>query len=99
MPVNVAFQSALSYDSGLTPGVMVWGAISYHERSNLLRIESNLNNNSYSRALGDEPRNSEPWTTPELPPPLSLICTIPHQRVNRTKTQTHVSKTTLATSL
>ncbi|GFV33898.1 transposable element Tc1 transposase [Trichonephila clavipes] len=25
--------------SGLTPGVMVWGAISYHERSNLLRIE------------------------------------------------------------
>ncbi|GFX42853.1 uncharacterized protein TNCV_5072171 [Trichonephila clavipes] len=25
--------------SGLTPGVMVWGAISYHGRSNLLRIE------------------------------------------------------------
>ncbi|GFW68970.1 transposable element Tcb2 transposase [Trichonephila clavipes] len=25
--------------SGLTPGVMVWGAISYHGRTNLLRIE------------------------------------------------------------
>ncbi|GFW30567.1 transposable element Tc1 transposase [Trichonephila clavipes] len=25
--------------SGLTPGVMFWGAISYHGRSNLLRIE------------------------------------------------------------
>ncbi|GFX23708.1 transposable element Tc1 transposase [Trichonephila clavipes] len=25
--------------SGVTPGVMVWGAISYHERSTLLRIE------------------------------------------------------------
>ncbi|GFV52440.1 hypothetical protein TNCV_2771871 [Trichonephila clavipes] len=25
--------------SGLTPRVMVWGAISYHGRSNLLRIE------------------------------------------------------------
>ncbi|GFW45387.1 uncharacterized protein TNCV_4734941 [Trichonephila clavipes] len=31
--------------SGLTPGVMVWGAISYHEWSNLLRIEGNLINN------------------------------------------------------
>ncbi|PRD24241.1 UNVERIFIED_CONTAM: hypothetical protein NCL1_44360 [Trichonephila clavipes] len=28
---------------------MVWGAISYHERSNLLRIESNLNSNRYVR--------------------------------------------------
>ncbi|GFU71691.1 uncharacterized protein TNCV_3036311 [Trichonephila clavipes] len=26
---------------------MVWGAISYHGRSNLLRIESNLNSNRY----------------------------------------------------
>ncbi|GFU42152.1 transposable element Tcb2 transposase [Trichonephila clavipes] len=26
--------------SGLTPGVMAWGAISYHGRSNLLRIEA-----------------------------------------------------------
>ncbi|GFV88627.1 transposable element Tcb2 transposase [Trichonephila clavipes] len=28
--------------SGLTPGVMVRGAISYHGRSNLLRIEAQL---------------------------------------------------------
>ncbi|GFT70822.1 transposable element Tcb1 transposase [Trichonephila clavipes] len=33
--------------SGLTPGVMVWGVISYHGRSNLLRIEDNLNSNRY----------------------------------------------------
>ncbi|GFV09102.1 transposable element Tc1 transposase, partial [Trichonephila clavipes] len=31
--------------SGQTSGVMVWGAILYHERSNLLRIEGNLNSN------------------------------------------------------
>ncbi|GFX87955.1 transposable element Tc1 transposase [Trichonephila clavipes] len=37
--------------SGLTPGVMVCGAISYHERSNLLRIESNLNSNRYVREV------------------------------------------------
>ncbi|GFV92304.1 hypothetical protein TNCV_3949141 [Trichonephila clavipes] len=28
--------------SGLTPGAMVWGAILYHGRSDLLRIEDNL---------------------------------------------------------
>ncbi|GFX97626.1 transposable element Tcb2 transposase [Trichonephila clavipes] len=33
--------------SGLTPGVMVWGAISYRGRSNLLRIEGNHNSNRY----------------------------------------------------
>ncbi|GFW06514.1 transposable element Tc1 transposase [Trichonephila clavipes] len=33
--------------SGLTPGVMVWDAISYPGRSNLLRIEGNLNRNRY----------------------------------------------------
>ncbi|GFX71037.1 uncharacterized protein TNCV_3648021 [Trichonephila clavipes] len=27
--------------NGLTAGVVVWGAISYHGRSNLLRIEGN----------------------------------------------------------
>ncbi|GFW69389.1 transposable element Tc1 transposase [Trichonephila clavipes] len=32
--------------SGLTSGVMVWGVISFHGRSNLLRIEGNLNSNS-----------------------------------------------------
>ncbi|GFU63773.1 hypothetical protein TNCV_3321701 [Trichonephila clavipes] len=33
--------------SDLTPGVMVWGVISYYGRSNLLRIEGNLNSNRY----------------------------------------------------
>ncbi|GFU72656.1 transposable element Tc1 transposase [Trichonephila clavipes] len=33
--------------SDLTPAVIVWGAISYHERSNLLRIEGNLKSNRY----------------------------------------------------
>ncbi|GFV99798.1 HTH_Tnp_Tc3_2 domain-containing protein [Trichonephila clavipes] len=33
--------------SGLTVGVTVLGAISYHLRSNFLRIESNLNSNRY----------------------------------------------------
>ncbi|GFV06755.1 uncharacterized protein TNCV_1611681 [Trichonephila clavipes] len=33
--------------NGLTPRVMIWGAISYHGRSNLLRIEGNLNSNGY----------------------------------------------------
>lgn len=33
--------------SGQTPGVMVWGAISYNTRSPLLRIEGTLNSNRY----------------------------------------------------
>ncbi|GFU92533.1 transposable element Tc1 transposase [Trichonephila clavipes] len=33
--------------SGLQPGFMVKGAISYHELSNLLRIEGNINSNRY----------------------------------------------------
>nr|XP_042910796.1 uncharacterized protein LOC107441252 [Parasteatoda tepidariorum] len=37
--------------SGRTPGVMVWGAISYHGRSNLIRIEGNLNSNRYVREV------------------------------------------------
>ncbi|GFX10437.1 uncharacterized protein TNCV_1868321 [Trichonephila clavipes] len=37
--------------SGLTPGVMVWRAISYHGRSNLLRIESYPNSNRYVREV------------------------------------------------
>ncbi|GFX64377.1 transposable element Tc1 transposase [Trichonephila clavipes] len=37
--------------SGITPKVMVWGAISYHVRSNLLRIEGNLNRNRYVREV------------------------------------------------
>ncbi|GFT48263.1 uncharacterized protein TNCV_4708361 [Trichonephila clavipes] len=37
--------------SGLTSGVMVCGAISYHERSNVLPIEGNLNSNRYVREV------------------------------------------------
>ncbi|GFW11781.1 transposable element Tc1 transposase [Trichonephila clavipes] len=37
--------------SGLTPGVMVWDAISYHGRSNFLRIVGNLNSNRYVRQV------------------------------------------------
>ncbi|GFW57998.1 transposable element Tc1 transposase [Trichonephila clavipes] len=33
---------------------MVWGAISYHERSNLLRIERNLNSNYFCEVLQHE---------------------------------------------
>ncbi|GFX47795.1 transposable element Tc1 transposase [Trichonephila clavipes] len=35
----------------LTPGVMVWGAIPYHGRSHLLRIEGNLTSNRYVREV------------------------------------------------
>ncbi|GFU39773.1 transposable element Tcb2 transposase [Trichonephila clavipes] len=37
--------------SGLTPAAMVWDTISYHGRSTLLRIEFNLNSNSYVRKV------------------------------------------------
>ncbi|GFY01780.1 uncharacterized protein TNCV_1467721 [Trichonephila clavipes] len=37
--------------SGLTPEVIVWGAISYHGRPNLLRIEDNRNSNRYVRKV------------------------------------------------
>ncbi|GFV64438.1 uncharacterized protein TNCV_955961 [Trichonephila clavipes] len=37
--------------SGLTPGVMVWGGISYHGRSNLLRIDDNFNSSRYVREV------------------------------------------------
>ncbi|GFW51625.1 transposable element Tc1 transposase [Trichonephila clavipes] len=37
--------------SVLKPGVMIWGGNSYHERSNLLRIEGNLNSNKHVREV------------------------------------------------
>ncbi|GFX06275.1 transposable element Tc1 transposase [Trichonephila clavipes] len=40
-------ESVIERHSGLTLGVMVWGEISYPGRSNLLRIEGNLNSNMY----------------------------------------------------
>ncbi|GFU44068.1 uncharacterized protein TNCV_4952471 [Trichonephila clavipes] len=48
MPVNADLPKfVIERYSGLAPGVMVWGAISYHERSNLLQIECNLHSNRY----------------------------------------------------
>ncbi|GFV58740.1 transposable element Tcb1 transposase [Trichonephila clavipes] len=38
-------EGVIERDNGLTRGVMVWGAISYDGRSNLLRIEGTLNSN------------------------------------------------------
>ncbi|GFW36851.1 transposable element Tc1 transposase [Trichonephila clavipes] len=40
-------ECAIERHSGQTPRVIVRVAISYHGRSNLLRIEGNLNSNSY----------------------------------------------------
>ncbi|GFW04839.1 transposable element Tc1 transposase [Trichonephila clavipes] len=37
--------------SGLTPGILVWGTIPYRGRSNLLRIEGNVNSSRYVRAV------------------------------------------------
>ena len=37
----------IEHDSGRIPGVMVWDAIAYHGRSQLLRIMGNLNSNRY----------------------------------------------------
>ncbi|GFV13118.1 transposable element Tc1 transposase [Trichonephila clavipes] len=44
-------EGAIERHSTLTPGVMVWGAISYHVRSNFLQVEGNLNSNIYGRQL------------------------------------------------
>ncbi|GFX65614.1 transposable element Tc1 transposase [Trichonephila clavipes] len=44
-------ECVIEHNSGLTTGVMVWNAISYHGRSNLLRIEGNLNSNRYFREV------------------------------------------------
>ncbi|GFU39210.1 uncharacterized protein TNCV_1902941 [Trichonephila clavipes] len=48
MPVDPAFPEYITErHSGLTPGIMVWGAILHHGRANLLQIEGNLNSNMY----------------------------------------------------
>ncbi|GFV52658.1 transposable element Tcb1 transposase [Trichonephila clavipes] len=44
-------ECAIERHSGLTPGVMVWDANSYHGQSNLLRIEGNLNSSRYVREV------------------------------------------------
>ena len=40
-------ECVIEQHSGQTAGVMVWGVISYHVRSNFLQIKSNLNSNIY----------------------------------------------------
>ncbi|GFV37644.1 hypothetical protein TNCV_1901761, partial [Trichonephila clavipes] len=50
-----------------TPGGMVWGAISYHEGSNLLPIEGNLNSNRNVREMLSTARSRSillrnPWS-------------------------------------
>ncbi|GFW37223.1 HTH_Tnp_Tc3_2 domain-containing protein [Trichonephila clavipes] len=40
-------ECVIEWHCGLAPGVIVWGAISYHGRSNLLLFEGNLNCNRY----------------------------------------------------
>ncbi|GFS56516.1 transposable element Tc1 transposase [Trichonephila clavipes] len=49
--VGILLQCVIDQHTGLTPGVMVWGKISYHGRSNLLRIKDNLNINTYDREV------------------------------------------------
>ncbi|GFX82393.1 transposable element Tcb1 transposase [Trichonephila clavipes] len=44
-------ESIIERHSGRTPGVMVWRAISYHGRSQLLRIVGNLNSIRYINAV------------------------------------------------
>ncbi|GFV84640.1 transposable element Tc1 transposase [Trichonephila clavipes] len=66
--------------SGLIPGVMVWGAISYHGRSNLLRFEGNLNSNRYVHEV----------LQPEVVPFLQGIHGAVFQQYN---TRPHVAKT------
>ncbi|GFT34490.1 transposable element Tc1 transposase [Trichonephila clavipes] len=44
-------ESVIERHSGLTPGVIVWSAISYHGRFNLIRIEGNLKRNRYVRVV------------------------------------------------
>ena len=41
----------LQQHRGLTPSVMVWGAIGYNMRARLLCIEGNLNSNRYIRKV------------------------------------------------
>ncbi|GFU93004.1 transposable element Tc1 transposase [Trichonephila clavipes] len=66
--------------SGLIPGVMVWGVISYHGRSNLLRFEGNLNSNRYVHEV----------LQPEVVPFLQGIHGAVFQQDN---TRPHVAKT------
>ncbi|GFX43424.1 transposable element Tc1 transposase [Trichonephila clavipes] len=68
--------------NGLTPKVMVWSAILYHGRSNLLRIEGNLNSNKYVHEV----------VHPEVVPFLEGIPGAVFQQDNE---RPHVAKTVL----
>ncbi|GFY01087.1 transposable element Tc1 transposase [Trichonephila clavipes] len=59
---------------------MVWGAISYHGRSNLVRIEGNLNSSSYVREV----------LQPEVDPFLQVLPGAIFQQDNE---RPHVAKT------
>ncbi|GFX29277.1 transposable element Tcb1 transposase [Trichonephila clavipes] len=61
-------ECVIERQSGLTLKVMVWGAISYHGQSNLLRIESNLNSKKYLR----EVLSYSPKSFPSFKAPLEL---------------------------
>ncbi|GFW28384.1 hypothetical protein TNCV_4640491 [Trichonephila clavipes] len=81
MLVNAAFtECVIKRHSGLTTGVMVWSVISYHGRSNLLRIESNLSSN----------RNVREVLQPEVVPFLQRIHGAIFQQDNA---RPHVEKT------
>ncbi|GFT34908.1 transposable element Tc1 transposase [Trichonephila clavipes] len=65
--------------SGLTTGDMVWGAISYHGRSNLLQSECHLNSNRCVREV----------LQPEV---VSFPQGIPEAIFQQDNTQKHVAK-------
>ncbi|GFV63038.1 transposable element Tcb2 transposase [Trichonephila clavipes] len=73
-------ECVIERNSGLTTGVMVWDAISYHARFNLLRIESNLNSNRYVREV----------LNPEVVP---ILQSIPGAIFQQDKARPHVAKT------
>ncbi|GFU19727.1 transposable element Tc1 transposase [Trichonephila clavipes] len=73
-------EGVIERHSGITPGVMVWGAISYHERSNLLRIEGNLNSKRYVCEV-------------PLPEVIPFIQGIPGAIFQQDNIRSHVAKT------
>ncbi|GFT33685.1 transposable element Tc1 transposase [Trichonephila clavipes] len=73
-------ECVIERNNGLTTGVMVWDAISYHRRSNLLRIEGNLNSNRYVREV----------LHPEVVP---FLQSIPGAIFQQHNTRPHVAKT------
>ncbi|GFX84998.1 transposable element Tcb2 transposase [Trichonephila clavipes] len=73
-------ECVIERNSGLTTGVMVWDAIPYHGRTNLLRIEGNLNSNRYVREV----------LHPEV---VHFLQSIPGAIFQQNNTRPHVAKT------